>query len=134
MFFGGLYQLDLYAVLCTTDSDAVFVRIDLYTTPDSDSLTILDENLAHVKTFRMVLLIHGASSPSWNTWVARWESRGRSFLAWASDTIRMRMYDKHVETEVWRNVDGPWKLHMVDSGVKTIGTSVERFTNTDAVG
>ena len=132
-FFGGMYDLLLEDALSGSAHTAMFLRTDLYTTPNEYQLRALDNKVAHIQPFRVVLLIHRPSSSMWNAWVAKWESRGRSFLAWAADSLRMRMYSSQTEKERLESFHGPWELYIIDSGVHSVGSSVDRFMYTDAV-
>ena len=102
----------------------MFVRADMCVQPAASVLATLDQALGSMRPFRIAIFLQRAASVAWNEWVSKWELRGRSALVWGAQSLRMRVYNLQTGSESWHEVDGPWELHVIDSGYQPVGHGI----------
>ena len=121
--FGGLPAC-LLSDTVSTEPCCMFIRADMCVQPAASVLATLDQALGSMRPFRIAIFLQRADSVAWNEWVSKWELRGRSALVWGAQSLRMRVYNLQAGSESWHEVDGPWELHVIDSGYQPVGHGI----------
>ena len=114
--------------------ETVFLRSNHHPSPTIHELKILDDRLRNPLPFRCVVLLRRDVSETWNAWAEskNRSEKGRAHLLFAAQTMKVRHFHPAQAKELWRFVDGPWEMYIIESGSQPLGNRFDRTQLTDA--
>ena len=101
--------------------------------PSFQELKIPDDRLRSPLPLRCVVLLRRDIGETWNAWVENWAEKGRAYLLFATQTMKVRRFHPTQTREQWQFVEGPWKMYIIEAASMPLGSRIDRTQFTDAL-